>query len=86
MAKATGLSHTTISRIRRTFGLQPHRTETFKLSPNPLLIDKATAGQRSTSGPSDASTKSSRVSAASSPMPGWRATTRSPSNTRRPRT
>ena len=33
MAKAAGLSHTTISRIRRTFGLQPHRTETFKLSP-----------------------------------------------------
>ena len=40
MAKATGLSHTTISRIWRTFGLQPHRTETFKLSPDPLLIDK----------------------------------------------
>ena len=40
MAKATGLSHTTISRIWRTFGLQPHRTETFKLSPDPFLIDK----------------------------------------------
>ena len=40
MAKATGLSHTTISRIWRAFGLQPHRTETFKLSPDPFLIDK----------------------------------------------
>ena len=40
MAKAAGLSHTTISRIWRTFGLQPHRTETFKLSPDPQLIDK----------------------------------------------
>ena len=40
MAKATGLSHMTISRIWRAFGLKPHRTETFKLSPDPLLIDK----------------------------------------------
>ncbi|HUP23989.1 MAG TPA: IS630 family transposase, partial [Thermoanaerobaculia bacterium] len=40
MAKATGLSHMTISRIWRAFGLQPHRVETFKLSPDPLLVDK----------------------------------------------
>jgi transposase len=40
MAKAAGLSHVTIGRIWRAFGLQPHRTETFKLSPDPLLIDK----------------------------------------------
>src|SRR5205085_5153830 len=40
MAKAVGLSHMAISRIWRTFGLQPHRTETFKLSNDPLLIDK----------------------------------------------
>ena len=40
MAKATGLSAMAISRIWRAFGLQPHRTETFKLSPDPLLIDK----------------------------------------------
>jgi len=40
MAKATGLSAMTISRIWRAFGLQPHRSETFKLSPDPLLIDK----------------------------------------------
>jgi transposase len=40
MARATGLSRMTISRIWRAFGLQPHRTETFKLSPDPLLIEK----------------------------------------------
>jgi len=40
MAKAVGLSHMAISRIWRTFGLQPHRTETFKLSNDPLLVEK----------------------------------------------
>ena len=40
MAKTAGLSHVTIGRIWQTFGLKPHRTETFKLSPDPLLIDK----------------------------------------------
>jgi transposase len=40
MAKATGISHSTINRIWRAFGLQPHRVETFKLSPDPLLIEK----------------------------------------------
>jgi transposase len=40
MAKATGLSQTTISRIWRGFVLQPHRSETFKLSTDPLFIDK----------------------------------------------
>jgi transposase len=40
MAQTTGLSRMTISRIWHAFGLQPHRTETFKLSPDPLLIEK----------------------------------------------
>lgn len=40
MAKAAGLSHSTVGRIWRAFGLQPHRTETFKLSPDPLLVEK----------------------------------------------
>ncbi|MGD8376189.1 MAG: IS630 family transposase [Acidobacteriota bacterium] len=40
MAKATGLSHMTIRRIWRAFSLQPHRSETFKLSPDPLFIEK----------------------------------------------
>ena len=30
----------TVQRIWQAFGLQPHRSETFKLSPDPLLIDK----------------------------------------------
>lgn len=40
LAKATGLSRMTISRIWRAFGLQPQRSDTFKLSPDPLLIEK----------------------------------------------
>src|SRR5271157_581104 len=40
LARATGLSRMTISRIWRAFGLQPHRSDTFKLSPDPLLIEK----------------------------------------------
>src|SRR3954453_2951377 len=40
LAPASGLSRMTISRIWRAFGLQPHRAETFKLSPDPQLIEK----------------------------------------------
>jgi transposase len=40
MAAATGMSQTAISRIWRAFGLKPHRTEAFKLSPDPQFIDK----------------------------------------------
>lgn len=40
MAKASGLSRMTVSRVWKAFGLQPHRSESFKLSPDPLLIDK----------------------------------------------
>jgi transposase len=40
LAKVTGLSFSTIGRIWRAFGLQPHRTDTFKLSTDPLFIDK----------------------------------------------
>lgn len=40
MAKEVGLSHTTIRRIWSAFGLQPHRSETFKLSSDPLFVDK----------------------------------------------
>jgi transposase len=40
MAAATGLSQTAISRIWRAFGLKPHQTEAFKLSPDPQFIDK----------------------------------------------
>ncbi|MCP4038251.1 MAG: IS630 family transposase [bacterium] len=40
MATATGMSPTTVHRIWRAFALQPHRTETFKLSTDPLFIEK----------------------------------------------
>jgi len=40
MAEEVGLSQTAISRIWRAFSLQPHRCETFKLSNDPLFVDK----------------------------------------------
>jgi transposase len=40
MAKEVGLTQTAVSRIWRAFGLQPHRQESFKLSRDPLLIEK----------------------------------------------
>ncbi len=40
MAREMGLSQTAVSRIWRAFGLQPHRQETFKLSTDPLFVDK----------------------------------------------
>lgn len=40
MAARCGLSPSTVGRIWRAFGLQPHRAETFKLSRDPLFIDK----------------------------------------------
>jgi transposase len=40
MAQACGLSQSAISRIWRAFGLQPHRTETFQLSKDPLVVEK----------------------------------------------
>jgi transcriptional regulator with XRE-family HTH domain len=40
MARRTGMSESAISRIWRAFALQPHRPETFKLSKDPLFIEK----------------------------------------------
>jgi len=40
MALDAGLSQTAVSRIWRAFGLQPHRQETFKLSSDPLFVEK----------------------------------------------
>lgn len=40
MAKEAGVDPTTISRIWRTHGLQPHRIETFKLSTDPEFVEK----------------------------------------------
>ena len=40
MAKATGISRNRVSEIWRAFGLQPHRSETFKLSTDPHFVEK----------------------------------------------
>ena len=40
MAHAMGLSQSSIHRIWRAFGLKPHRTEHFKVSPDPEFVEK----------------------------------------------
>jgi Transposase and inactivated derivatives len=40
MAERSGLSKSTIGRIWKDFGLKPHRADTFKLSTDPLFIEK----------------------------------------------
>jgi transposase len=40
MAQAAGVTQTAVVRIWHAYGLQPHRQETFKLSTDPLFIDK----------------------------------------------
>ena len=40
MAREMGMSQTAVARIWRAFGLQPHRQETFKLSTDPLFVEK----------------------------------------------
>ena len=40
LAQKVGLSQSAVVRIWHSFGLQPHRSETFKLSTDPLLVEK----------------------------------------------
>lgn len=40
LAAELGMSQSAVSRIWRAFGLQPHRQESWKLSKDPLFIDK----------------------------------------------
>lgn len=40
MAAELGMSQSAVSRIWRAFGLQPHRQDSWKLSKDPLFIDK----------------------------------------------
>lgn len=40
MARATGYAPSTVHRIWSAFGLQPHRTESFKLSTDPFFVEK----------------------------------------------
>jgi putative transposase len=39
-AAASGLSKSTVGRMFQLFGVQPHRSKTFKLSTDPLFVDK----------------------------------------------
>jgi transposase len=40
MARASGMSQSTVGRIWRAFGLKPHRADTFKLSTDPYFVEK----------------------------------------------
>ena len=40
LAAASGISHDSVARIWRAFGLQPHRTESFRLSTDPFFVEK----------------------------------------------
>lgn len=40
LAKELGVSPATVNRVWRAFGLQPHRSETFTLSNDPMFIEK----------------------------------------------
>jgi hypothetical protein len=40
MAERAGMSQSAVSRIWRAFALQPHRSEAFKLSSDPFVVEK----------------------------------------------
>jgi transposase len=40
LAAKTGMSQSAVSRIWRAFGLKPHKVDTFKISKDPLFVDK----------------------------------------------
>lgn len=40
MAREMGISHDSVSRIWRAFGLKPHRADTFQISTDPYYVDK----------------------------------------------
>ena len=44
MAEKAGMSHATVGHIWRTFGLRPHRSTAFKMSPDPQLVEKIRDG------------------------------------------
>jgi hypothetical protein len=47
MGKEIGHAPSTVHRIGRAFGLQPHRVETFKLSSDPLFVEKVRDDEKS---------------------------------------
>ena len=46
MAAQTGLNQTAVSRIWRAFGLKPHAVQSWKLSTDPLFVDKGPRRRR----------------------------------------
>ena len=40
IAKETGIAKSTVHRLFQLFGLQPHRTRSFKLSPDPFFVEE----------------------------------------------
>jgi putative transposase len=40
VARQTGISKSTVQRYFTLFGVQPHRTKSFKLSPDPFFVEK----------------------------------------------
>jgi hypothetical protein len=50
MAKAVGLAPSTVQRIWKAFSLQPHRGESFKLSTDPLFVEKVRGPQATPEG------------------------------------
>ena len=88
MAHATGMSQTAVSRIWRAFGLKPHQSESFKLSPDPLFIEKVRDIVGLYLNPPDAAVvlcvdEKSQIQALGPHRPGaaadaWRARTRDP--------
>lgn len=45
MAEHLGMSQSTVSRVWRAFGLAPHKQDSWKLSSDPLFVDKVRVGR-----------------------------------------
>ena len=54
MAREVGLPSNAVLRIWQAFGLQPHRQQTWKLSKDPLFVDKVARRRRALPGPARA--------------------------------
>src|SRR5215212_583652 len=84
MAREVGLTQTAVSRIWRAFGLQPHRQDAFKLSKDPLFVEKVhdVVGlyvNRPSALSSCASMRSPRSRCSTAPRRSWRCSRACPS-------
>ena len=84
IAARTGLSQSAISRIWRAFALQPHRTETFKLSSDPLFIEVRASWDSTSTHPSGLWSCVSTRSPRSRPSPDGPAVAHAPGADRAP--